>query len=196
MKVPRPRSAAAPEAMGRTGIRRLFSSIIGSSAQPSRHRLRYWPPCAAWQVPVARLSARPGDSVKEKAPAFTLVPPPLLVMRPFPSHFLLYLSAVPIYARSMIPSPPIAAPSPPGILAPRREWLRAEAECFIHQPDHWSHRGKARYGPYWNPDIWPVGGRWGHTSDWNLPVLFDPEKHRPNALPPHPPLSPPAEREG
>lgn len=36
---------------------------------------------------------------------------------------------------------------------------------------------------HWNPDIWPVGGQWGHTSDWNLPVVFDPAKHKHEGVP-------------
>lgn len=37
---------------------------------------------------------------------------------------------------------------------------------------------------HWNPDIWPVGRGWGHTSDWNAPVPFDPVKHQAEAPPP------------
>ncbi|MBI3407447.1 MAG: hypothetical protein HY040_03715 [Planctomycetes bacterium] len=30
---------------------------------------------------------------------------------------------------------------------------------------------------HWNPDAWPIGKPWGHTSDWNMPVAFDPSVH-------------------
>jgi hypothetical protein len=36
---------------------------------------------------------------------------------------------------------------------------------------------------HWNPDIWPVGRGWGHTSDWNEPVEFDPARHKAEAPP-------------
>lgn len=29
---------------------------------------------------------------------------------------------------------------------------------------------------HWNPDVWPTGGQWGHTSDWNAGVAFTPER--------------------
>lgn len=37
---------------------------------------------------------------------------------------------------------------------------------------------------HWNPDIWPTGAQWGHTSDWNTPLPFDPAKDKSDAPPP------------
>jgi len=34
---------------------------------------------------------------------------------------------------------------------------------------------------HWNPDIWTVGGQWGHTSDWNAAMTFDPARHKAEA---------------
>ncbi len=36
---------------------------------------------------------------------------------------------------------------------------------------------------HWNPDIWTTGGHWGHTSDWNAPIAFDPKQHKSEELP-------------
>lgn len=37
---------------------------------------------------------------------------------------------------------------------------------------------------HWNPDVWPVGRVWGHTSDWTSPVEFDPARHKTENPPP------------
>jgi hypothetical protein len=36
---------------------------------------------------------------------------------------------------------------------------------------------------HWNPDVWLTGGEWGHTSDWNQGVTFEPAKHKAEAPP-------------
>jgi len=36
---------------------------------------------------------------------------------------------------------------------------------------------------HWNPDVWLTGGQWGHTSDWNQGVAFEPAKHKAEAAP-------------
>jgi hypothetical protein len=36
---------------------------------------------------------------------------------------------------------------------------------------------------HWNPDVWLTGGQWGHTSDWNQGVAFEPAKHKAEAPP-------------
>ena len=45
------------------------------------------------------------------------------------------------------------------------------------------HKDRGELPIHWNPDIWLTGGRWGHTSDWNTPVAFDPAKHKSDTPP-------------
>jgi hypothetical protein len=45
------------------------------------------------------------------------------------------------------------------------------------------HKERGELPFHWNPDIWPTGRQWGHTSDWNTPTAFDPAKHKLDALP-------------
>lgn len=45
------------------------------------------------------------------------------------------------------------------------------------------HKERGELPFHWNPDIWATGKPWGHTSDWNSPVGFDPLKHKADAPP-------------
>jgi hypothetical protein len=46
------------------------------------------------------------------------------------------------------------------------------------------HKERGELPFHWNPDIWPTGRTWGHTSDWNAPTAFDPARHKAESPPP------------
>lgn len=45
------------------------------------------------------------------------------------------------------------------------------------------HKERGELPFHWNPDVWPTGRGWGHTSDWNAPTAFDPAKHKADTPP-------------
>jgi hypothetical protein len=47
------------------------------------------------------------------------------------------------------------------------------------------HKERGALPFHWNPDVWLTGGGWGHTSDWNATVVFDPTRHKAESLPAH-----------
>lgn len=55
---------------------------------------------------------------------------------------------------------------------------------FPEGKDHLVFRQAKLHPVHYDPDVYsPYSPPWGHASDWNSPILFDPAKHNPFTLP-------------